>query len=91
MTSRSPKPATKKVNQVTDDSKVTKAPEAPEAKEVDVLFIQSKGERFRRCGREFNKNGEGIPLDSLTEEEIATLESEPQLSCQRTTAEKAAE
>jgi len=57
------------------------------AKAAEVLFIQSKGERFRRCGREFNKNGEGIPLDSLTEEEIATLESEPQLSCQRTTAE----
>ena len=57
---------------------------------VETLFVRSKGDRFRRCGREFNKNGEGFALDSFSKDELAILESEPQLICQRKT-EKSAE
>ena len=35
---------------------------------------------FRRCGREFSRDGVTIPVDQLTAQELETLQHEPMLS-----------
>lgn len=74
------------------------APAAPapaekpkKASAKEVLFIRSKGDRFRRCGQEFNKNGEAFASDRFNEEQLEVLGLEPQLICEYKKAEKAAE
>lgn len=71
-------------------------PSAEAAKDgaaVEVLWIRSVPESFRRCGFRFTREGFGIALDALTDELIETLESDPNLVVERTsvTAEDDAE
>lgn len=46
---------------------------------VPALFIKSVPESFCRCGRRFTREGYGIALDVLTDEEIQRLKDEPNL------------
>ena len=71
-------------------------PSAEAAKDgaaVEALWIRSVPESFRRCGFRFNREGYGIALDALTDEQIETLVNEPNLvvSVTRVTAEDDAE
>jgi hypothetical protein len=43
------------------------------------LKVISRPERFRRCGREFSGTPTYIPLDELSEDELATLQAETKL------------
>jgi len=51
---------------------------------VEALWIRSVPESFRRCGFRFTREGFGIALDALTDEQIETLESDPNLVVERT-------
>lgn len=52
--------------------------------EVEGLWIASIHEHgFRRCGFRFTREGVGIALAALTEEQIEQLESEPNLLVER--------
>lgn len=46
---------------------------------VPALWIRSVPESFMRCGRRFTRDGYGVALDVLTEEEIQRLKDEPNL------------
>lgn len=76
----------------------TSGPEAPAATpakavdgslddgEVEGLWIEAIPEQgFRRLGYRFTREGTGIALSALTEEQIRVLESEPNLKVERGT------
>jgi hypothetical protein len=46
------------------------------------LKVIARPERFRRCGREFGAEPTLIPLDELSEDELATLQAETKLVCE---------
>lgn len=48
-------------------------------KAIPALFINSRGDSFRRCGFRFGKEPLGIALEFLTEEQIEQLKNEPNL------------
>ena len=101
---KQPAPSAPAADQATEqptEKAASAAPAAPAAQEmpsteaakdgaaVDVLWIRSVPESFRRCGFRFNREGFGIALDTLTDEQIETLVNEPNLvvSVNRVTAE----
>lgn len=43
------------------------------------LKVISRPDRFRRCGREFTATPTYLPLDQLSEDELATLQAETKL------------
>lgn len=49
----------------------------------DALFVKSRGASFRRAGWNFNREGHGIALTLLSDEQIALLENEPNLIVER--------
>ena len=72
---------------------MSSAEAAKDGAAVEALWIRSVPESFRRCGFRFNREGYGIALDALTDEQIETLVNEPNLvvSVTRVTAEDDAE
>lgn len=80
----SPEPVVPKTD---DIAKVENSPVANDEKkqknsnpvEVSALFIKSKAEHFHRCGFKFNREGFGIALECLTEDEIERLKNESEL------------
>lgn len=56
---------------------------ADKEKLKDGVFVRSVPESFRRCGYSFNRDGVGIALDLLTEDDLGILESEPNLIVER--------
>lgn len=75
-------PTEKAAPAVTAAPAAQEMPSAEAAKDgaaVDVLWIRSVPESFRRCGFRFNREGFGIALDALTDEQIETLVNEPNL------------
>lgn len=54
--------------------------------EIPALFVRAVPEQgFRRCGIGFTREGIGIALDALSEEQIAALRAEPNLVVEETT------
>lgn len=52
--------------------------------EVEGLWITAIPEHgFRRCGYRFTRDGFGIALSALTAEQVAALESDPNLKVER--------
>ncbi|NMZ73398.1 hypothetical protein HBO32_09835 [Pseudomonas nitroreducens] len=47
--------------------------------EIQGLFVRSVPESFRRCGYRFTREGFGIALSALTDDEIDALCSDPNL------------
>lgn len=47
--------------------------------EIEALFIRSVPESFRRSGHRFTREGHGIALDLLSDEEVAALVNDPNL------------
>ncbi|WP_325438043.1 hypothetical protein [Pseudomonas nitroreducens] len=53
---------------------------ASEDEEVDALFIRAVPEQgFRRCGHRFTREGHGIALSLLSDEQIEALVTDPNL------------
>ena len=67
-------------------SSTTQPPASHERGDVEILFIKSRPKSFRRCGFRFDREGFGIALDGLTEEQIHILKNEPNLVVTRGTA-----
>lgn len=51
-----------------------------EPKMLDAIFVRSLAPRFRRAGFEFTREGHGLLLADLSEEQLKAIESEPLLS-----------
>jgi flagellar biosynthesis GTPase FlhF len=74
-----------------------KAEEAQKPKEtaeqdsdVPALFIKSKSQHgFRRCGHRFTPDGYGIALELLTDDQIETLQNDPELIVEECTVSAA--
>lgn len=49
----------------------------------DALFVRSIPASFRRCGFSFDRDGMGIALDLLNEEQLEILENDPDLVAER--------
>lgn len=47
--------------------------------DVDGVWIRSVPESFRRCGYRFTREGLGIALSALTDEQVQALQDEPNL------------
>ncbi|MCY1266027.1 hypothetical protein D9M68_325520 [compost metagenome] len=47
--------------------------------EIEALFIRSVPDSFRRCGHRFTREGHGIALDLLSDEQIEALVTDPNL------------
>ncbi len=61
-------------------SKNTAPKKTPEKKTTGPrLHVRSVGDRFRRCGRAFDRSGTLLDPAELSEDEIATLVAEPNL------------
>lgn len=46
---------------------------------INALYIKSKHEPYRRAGFEHSRQGFGVALELLTEEQIAVLKNDPHL------------
>lgn len=49
----------------------------------DGVFVKSKPVSIRRCGFRFDRDGCGIALDLLTDEQLEQLENDPDLIVER--------
>lgn len=49
----------------------------------DGVFVKSKPVSIRRCGFRFDRDGYGIALDLLTDEQLEQLENDPDLIVER--------
>lgn len=49
---------------------------------VPGIFVRSFGESFRRAGFAFTREGRGLLVDDLTEEQLKALVNEPMLNVQ---------
>lgn len=49
----------------------------------DGVFVKSKPVSIRRCGFRFDRDGCGIALDLLTDEQVEQLENDPDLIVER--------
>lgn len=67
-------------NQTQQDNDATEA-------EIEGIFVRSAipGKSFCRAGFEFTNDGTGIELAALTDKQIAALENEKMLVCERCT------
>lgn len=61
------------------ENKLQNVADVANKEKVPALWIRSVPESFMRCGRRFTREGYGIALDVLTEEEIQRLKDEPNL------------
>lgn len=59
------------------------AAKAGEPKMLDGIFVRSLAPRFRRAGFEFTREGYGLLLADLSEEQLKAIEGEPLLSVER--------
>lgn len=62
--------------------------EGPDVSELDdaipALWIRSVTPSFRRCGFTFTREGHGIALSALTEDQVEVLMNEPNLVVEHT-------
>lgn len=59
------------------------AADSAEPKLLDGIFVRSLPPRFRRAGFEFTREGYGLLLADLSEEQLKAIEGEPLLSVER--------
>lgn len=67
------------------ESTVQNAEQGQDVLVVDTapgIFVRSFGESFRRAGFVFTREGHGLLVDDLTEEQLKALVNEPMLSVQ---------
>jgi hypothetical protein len=64
-----------------DDKTETAKPRS----KIKALSVRTPAKSFRRAGFEFSQEPTDIPLDSLTEEQIEALKTEPLLLVQEVT------
>lgn len=53
-----------------------------EVEMLQVIFVRSFPETFRRAGHVFTREGHGLCVADLTDEQLAAIEGEPMLSVQ---------
>lgn len=73
------KPAAKPAAKKAPVKKGTARKAVNEQQEVEVLFIRSVGETFRRGGCGFNQKGEYFAVDYFTDQQMAAIKAEPEL------------
>lgn len=64
----------------TATTRKTAKPVAPQM--LEGIFVRSLAPSFRRAGFEFTREGHGLLLADLSEEQLKAIESEPLLSVQ---------
>lgn len=67
-------------NTTTGSKKATKASTDP--KMLDGIYVRSLPDVFRRAGHTFTREGHGLLVKDLTEEQLKAIREEPMLSVQ---------
>lgn len=75
----------RKAEQPSPGSQGSKPGEDPPSGEIDAVWVTSVPKSFRRAGFRFDRNGVGIALEALSEDQLDALESEPNLKVERCT------
>lgn len=51
--------------------------------QMEVIFVRSRPKHFYRAGIKFTEKGHGIAIDTLSENQLLAIMTEPQLHCER--------
>lgn len=60
----------------------TKPDNGEPGEQVEVIFVRSRPKHFYRAGIKFTEKGHGIVIDTLSEQQLLAIMTEPQLLCE---------